>query len=159
MAALTNTTLFTNQATALLDGSERPTRSPASLTGGTLKALLATFTTTSTNATGDTFSLCYLPKDAVVSRGDSYVSCIDPGTTLTLDIGTSANPDVYADGMVLSSGGTVTFGSTVVASGDAADLAFVATTDNTPVIVTLASAGTITTGVVLYFTIAYWDFN
>ena len=157
MAALTNTTLFTNQAAALLDGSERPTRSPSSLTGGTLKCLLATFTTTNTNATGDTFSLCYLPKGAVVSRGDSYVSCIDPGTGLTLDIGTSANPDVYADGMVLSAGGTVTFGSAV--AGTEGDLAFAATTDNTPVIVTLASVDTITTGRVLYFTIAYWDFN
>ena len=157
MAALTNTTLFTNQAAALLDGSERPTRSPSSLTGGTLKCLLATFTTTSTNATGDTFNLCYLPKGAVVARGDSYVSCVDPGTTLTLDIGTSANPDVYADGIVLSSGGTVTFGSTV--AGTDTDLAFAATTDNTPVVVTLASAGTVSNNIVLYFTIAYWDFN
>jgi len=158
MAALTNTTLFTNQAAALLDGSERPTRSPASLTGGTLKCLLATFTTTSTNAANDTFNLCYLPKGAVLARGDSYVSCVDPGTALTLDIGTAANPDVYADGISLTAGGTITFGSTVIASGDAADLAFVATTDNTPVIVTLASA-TVTGGTVLYFTIAYWDFN
>lgn len=157
MAALTNTTLFTNQATALLDGSERPTRSPASLTGGTLKALLATYTTTGSEATSDTFSLCYLPKGAVVARGDSYVSCVDPGTTLTLDIGTSANADVYADGIVLSAGGTVTFGSAV--AGTAGDLAFAATTDNTQVIVTLASAGTVTASTVLYFTIAYWDFN
>lgn len=157
MAALTNTTLFTNQAAALLDGSERPTRSPSSLTGGTLKCLLATFTTTSTNATGDTFNLCYLPKGAVVSRGNSHVSCVDPGTTLTLDIGTSANADVYADGIDLAAGKTVTFGSAV--ANTAADLAFAATTDNTPVIVTLADAGTVTTGVVLYFTIAYWDFN
>jgi hypothetical protein len=131
MAALVNTTLFTNQTTALLDGSERPTRSPASLTGGTLKCLLATYTTTGAEATSDTFSLCYLPKGAVVSRGDSYVSCVDPGTTLTLDIGTSANADVYADGIVLSTGGTVTFGSTL--AGTAGDLAFVATTDNTQV--------------------------
>lgn len=157
MAALTNTTLFTNQAAALLDGSERPTRSPSSLTGGTLKCLLATYTATGSEATNDTFSLCYLPKGAVVSRGDSYVSCIDPGTTLTLDIGTSANADVYADGIVLSAGGTVTFGSTV--AGTASDLAFAATTDNTQVVVTLASAGTVTASTVLYFTITYWDFN
>jgi hypothetical protein len=156
MAALTNTTLFTNQAAALLDGSERPTRSPSSLTGGTLKCLLATFTTTSTNATGDTFNLCYLPKGAVLARGDSYVSCIAPGT-LALDIGTAANPDVYADGIVLTNGGTVTFGSGV--AGVEADLAFVATTDNTPVIVTIANAGSVTTGRVINFTIAYWDFN
>jgi len=157
MAALTNSSLFTAQAAALLDGSERPTRSPSALTGGTLKALLATYTCTGSEAGADTFNLCYLPKGAVVARGDSYVSCVDPGTTLTLDIGTSANGDVYADGIVLSAGGTVTFGSTV--AGTAGDLAFAATTDNTAVIVTLASAGTVTAGVVLYFTVSYWDFN
>jgi len=157
MAALTNTTLFTNQAAALLDGSERPTRSPSSLTGGTLKCLLATFTTATTNATGDTFNLCYLPKGVVVSRGNSHVSCVDPGTTLTLDIGTSANTDVYADGIILADGKTVTFGSTL--AGAEADLAFAATTDNTPVIVTIADAGTVSANKVLYFTIAYWDFN
>ena len=156
MAALTNTSLYTAQATALLDGSERPTRSPASLTGGTLKALLATYTCTGSEATSDTFNLCYLPKGAIVSRGASNVTCIDPGTTLTLDIGTSANGDVYADGIVLSAGGTITFGSTLPL---VADVPFAATTDNSPVVVTLASAGTVTAGVVLYFTVAYWDFN
>ena len=156
MAALTNTSLFTAQAAALLDGSERPTRSPASLTGGTLKARLATYTCTGSEATNDTFGLCYLPKGAVVARGLSSVTSIDPGTTLTLDIGTSSNTDLYADGIVLSAGGTISFGSTLPL---VADVPFVATTDNTPIVVTLASAGTVTAGVVLYFTVAYWDFN
>jgi hypothetical protein len=157
MAALVNSTLYTAQLAALTDGSERPTRSPASLTGGTLKTLLATYTCTGAEAGADTFNLCYLPKGAVVARGASYVSCVDPGTTLTLDIGTSANGDVYADGIVLSAGGTISFGSAV--AGTAGDLAFAATTDNSLVVVTLASAGTVTAGVVLYFTVSYWDFN
>lgn len=157
MAALTDSSLYTAQAAALLDGSERPTRSPASLTGGTLKVLLATYTCTGSEAGADTFNLCYLPKGAVVARGLSNVTCVDPGATLTLDIGTSANGDVYADGIVLSSGGTVGFGSTV--AGTPGDLAPAVTTDNSPVIVTLASAGTVTADVVLYFTVAYWAFN
>lgn len=93
----------------------------------------------------------------MVSRGLSTVSCVDPGTTLTLDIGTSSNADVYADGIVLSSGGTIAFGSAV--AGTAGDLAPTATTDDTPVIVTIASANTVTASTVLYFTVAYWDFN
>lgn len=157
MAALTDTTLYTSQNAAISDASERPTRNPTNATGGTLKSLIASYTTTGSEAANDTFNLCILPKGAVVSRGLSTVSCVDPGTTLTLDIGTSSNADVYADGIVLSSGGTIAFGSAV--AGTAADLAPSATTDDTPVIVTIASANTVTASTVLYFTVAYWDFN
>lgn len=157
MAALTDTTLYTNQVAGAADASERPTRNPANATGGTLKCLLASYTTTGLEAANDTFNLCRLPKGAIVSRASSAVSCVDPGTTLTLDIGTSSNADVYADGIVLSSGGTIAFGSAV--AGTAGDLAPSATTDNTTVIVTIASANTVTTSTVLYFTVAYWDFN
>lgn len=155
MAALTDSSLYTSQATALLDGSERPSRTGT--TGGTVKVLRGTYTTTGSEAGNDTFNLCYLPKGASVLRGLSSVTCVDPGTTLTLDIGTSTNADLYADGIVLSSGGTVTFGSTV--AGTAGDLAPTVTTDNSIVIVTVASAGTVTASVVLYFTVAYIDWN
>lgn len=155
MAALTDTSLFTAQATALLDGSERPNRTGT--TGGTVKILRATYTTTGSEAGNDTFNLCYLPKGASVLRGLSSVTCVDPGTTLTLDIGTSANADLYADGIVLSSGGTIDFGSAV--AGTAADLAPTVTTDNSAVIVTIASANTVTASVVLYFAVAYIDWN
>lgn len=157
MAALTDTSLYTAQVSGAADASERPTRTPANLNGGTLKCLMATYTTTGSEAGNDTFNLCRLPKGAVVSRGNSFVSCVDPGTTLTLDIGTSSNADVYADGIVLSSGGTIGFGSAV--AGTAGDLAPAVTTDNQTVIVTVASASTVTADVVLYFTVAYWDFN
>jgi len=155
MAALTDSSLYTSQALALLDGSERPSRTQN--VGGTLKVLRGSYTCTGSEAGADTFNLCYLPKGASVMRSLSAVSCIDPGTTLTLDIGTSANGDVYADGIVLSSGGTISFGSTV--AGTAGDLAPATTTDNSIVIVTLASAGTVTAAVVLYFSIVYVDWN
>lgn len=157
MAALTDTSLYTAQVSGGSDASERPTRNPTNLNGGTLKCLMATYTTTGSEAGNDTFNLCRLPKGAVVSRGNSFVSCVDPGTTLTLDIGTSSNADVYADGIVLSSGGTIGFGSAV--AGTAGDLAPAVTTDNQTVIVTIASANTVTASTVLYFTVAYWDFN
>jgi hypothetical protein len=155
MAALTDSSLFTAQAAALLDGSERPNRTGT--TGGTVKKLRASYTTTGSEAANDTFNLCYLPKGASLSRAGSAVSCVDPGTTLTLDVGTSSNADLYADGIVLSSGGTVGFGSAI--AGTAADLAPTVTTDNSAVIVTIASANTVTASVVLYFEIEYVDWN
>jgi len=155
MAALTNSSLFTAQAAALLDGSERPSRTQN--VGGTVKILRAQYTIASGDAANDTFNICYLPKGASVLRSLSSVTSIDPGTTLTLDVGTLANPDVYADGIVCSAGGTVLFGSAV--AGTASDLVPATVDDNTVVQVTLASAATLTTGVVLYFTIAYIDWN
>lgn len=155
MAALVDSSLYTAQASALLDGSERPSRTGT--TGGTLKVLRATYTTTGSEAANDTFNLCYLPKGASLARGPSSVSSIATGTTLTLDIGTSANADVYADGIVMTSGGTIRFGSTV--AGTAGDLAPTVTTDNSVVIVTIASANTVTAGVVLYFDVYYVDWN
>lgn len=155
MAALVDSSLYTAQASALLDGSERPSRTGT--TGGTLKVLRATYTTTGSEAGNDTFNLLYLPPGTSLVRGSSTVSCVDPGTTLTLDIGTSANADLYADGIVLSSGGTIGFGSAV--AGTAGDLAPTEVTDNSAVIVTIASANTVTAGVVLYFDVAYIDWN
>lgn len=155
MAALTDTSLFTAQATALLDGSERPSRTQS--VGGTVKVLRAQYTTTGAEATNDTFNICYIPRGSSVLRSLSSVTSIDPGTTLTLDIGTAANVDAYADSIVCSAGGTVLFGSAV--AGTAADLVPATVTDSTAVLVTLASAASITAGVVLYFTIAYIDWN
>lgn len=155
MAALTDTSLFTAQATAFLDGSERPSRTQS--VGGTVKVVRAQYTTTGAEATNDTLNICYIPRGASVLRSLSSVTSVDPGTTLLLDVGTSSNVDAYADNIVLSAGGTVLFGSAV--AGTAADLAPTTVTDNTAVIATLASASTITAGVVLYFTIAYIDWN
>jgi hypothetical protein len=155
MPALTDSSLFTAQAAALIDGSERPSRTQN--VGGTVKMLRAQYTTTGSEAGNDTFNLCYLPRGASLIRSLSSVTSIDPGTTLTLDVGTSANPDVYADGIVCSAGGTVLFGSAV--AGTAGDLVPATVADNSAVIVTLASASSITASVVLYFSIAYIDWN
>jgi hypothetical protein len=52
-----------------------------------------------------------LPAQIVVVPDLCSVSCEDPGTTLTIDVGDEDDRDRYADGIVLSSGGTVRFGS------------------------------------------------
>ncbi len=157
MALLGPTALYTAQNAARTDGSERPTRSPSSLTGGTLKFLNASYTLLGTEATSDTLLLAVLPKGALLMRGNSHVTCLDPGTTLTLSVGVSGNVDQYASGIVMSAGASVSFGSTVAAA--AADLVPAATTDNTDLLVTFANVNTPTAGVILYFSIAYLDWN
>lgn len=159
MAALTPTDTFTlGQVSALIDGSERPTKSP--LQGGTLHSTRIAYALTDAEATGDTLALCYLPKGALVHRALSYVEAPDPGTgTLIVDIGTTANADLYVDGLDLSAGGTLLF-SSAPSVPVAADLtpAALTTTDNTLVTLTCATASGALAGTI-YVTITYSIFN
>lgn len=98
----------------------------------------------------DIINLAILPVGAILVPALCSVLCADPGTTLTLDVGYADNPDAYADGIVLSSGGRVEFTSGTAPSGMVPE----AMTTGT-LIATVASAGTLTDAVVLYFTIAY----
>lgn len=148
-------TFYLAQVAALTDGSERPTKSPNY--GGTVKTVNVQYTLLGTEAANDTLALAYLPKNVRLLRELSYVTSLDPGTTLTLDVGTTSDADIYADGIVLSAGGSVAFGSAV--AGAAANLVPLVTTDNTLIQATIASANTLTAGVILYFTLTYTDFN
>lgn len=158
MAALTPTdTFYLGQVSALTDGSERPTKSP--LQGGTLHSIRVSYALTDAEATNDTLNLCYLPKGALVHRHLSNIELIDPGTgTLVVDVGFTGNTDAYADGIVLSDGKAVSFGS--VAAGTAGDLAssVLTTTDNTLVVLTCATASNDLAGTI-YATIVYSIFN
>lgn len=155
MAALIPTDQFyLDQVAALTNGADRPTKSPAK--GGTLKTVSVQYTLLGTEAATDTLALAYLPKNVRFSRVHSYVESLDPGTTLTLDVGTVADPDNYADGIILSNGAGVNFSSAVAT---APNLVPVITTDNTLVQATIVSAAALTAGVILYFTLAYTDFN
>jgi hypothetical protein len=158
MAALTPTdTFYLGQLSALTDGSERPTKSP--LNGGTLHSIRVAYTLTDAEATNDTLNLCYLPKGALVHRNLSYIELIDPGTgTLTVDVGTSSNGDCYADGIALSAGGSISFGSTVLVTGGDLASSVLTTTDNTLVILTCASASGELAGTI-YVTITYSIYN
>ncbi len=159
MAALTPTDTFTlGQVSALIDGSERPTKSP--LQGGTLHSTRIAYALTDAEATGDTLALCYLPKGALVHRALSYVEAPDTGAgTLIVDIGTAANADLYVDGLDLSAGGTFLFSSapTVPIAADLTPTALT-TTDNTLVSLTCATASGVLTGTI-YVTITYSIFN
>lgn len=149
---------------------EKPTRAnPARLTtaniaGGELNLVVIQYPLAGTEAAADVINLCILPKGAVPVPGLSRVVCSqDPGTTLTLDVGTvdatTGDPDGWADGIVLSAGGIVEFASvagTTLAwllaetplEGDTGSA-------NSVVAATVASANTLTAGTILYFHLVY----
>lgn len=52
-----------------------------------------------TEAAADIINLCKLPPGSIPVPGASFIVCEDPGTALILDIGTTADPDGWADGV------------------------------------------------------------
>ena len=92
---------------------QKPTRTnpanlaPANVSNGVVRYAKVRYVLT-TDAVDETIQICILPVGAVPLPELSSVSCgSDPGTTLLMDIGNTANPDGWADGISLSSGGRV----------------------------------------------------
>lgn len=114
------------------------------------------YTLVGTEAANDLIKLAVLPAGAIPIPQLSEVLCADPGTTLTLDVGTADNADGWADGITLSSGGKIAFTSgTAPAWNDATPLVADSGSGNAVVYATVASANTLTADVVLYFQLAY----
>jgi hypothetical protein len=83
---------------------------------GSLMVATATYTLLGTEISGQTIQVTPpLPAQIVVVPDLCSVSCNDPGTTLTIDVGDADDRDRYADGITLSNGGTVAFASGVAA--------------------------------------------
>lgn len=99
----------------------------------------------------DIINLTVLPVGAALVPHLCSVYSADPGTTLTLDVGYTANPDAYADNIVLSAGGLVNFTSATAPSGA---LALEPMTTG-QLYATVATAGTLTDAVVLSFNLVY----
>lgn len=127
---------------------------------GNVEYVRAKYTLLGTEAAADIINLCILPVDAIPLPQLSSVYSTDPGTTLTLDIGTADNPDGWADGITLSAGGLIN-----ATSGTApawleptpliADTGALNKAGSAVVYATVASANTLTAAVVLYFCLAY----
>lgn len=149
-----------NSAQYALQVSTRanPSRlAPPNVASGDVQYAVIPYALAGTEDVADIVNLCVLPQGAIPIPQLSNVVCsADPGTTLTLDIGTAANPDGWADGIVLSSGGQVACTNTAIP-------AWVTQTPIVPdtgkgtadVYATVASASTLTADVVLTFTLAY----
>jgi hypothetical protein len=102
----------------------------------------------------DTFQLIDLPPGAViVPELCRILASGDPGTTLTIDVGDSADIDRYCDGAnlgALSAAGVVMFTDPAM---PAAALTPYRSSDVSRVYATAATAGTVTAATVLKFTI------
>lgn len=121
-------------------------------TGGLLLGFKALYTLVGTEAANDTIQVIDLPAGATLDPENLKVTCADPGTTLTMDIGDSANPDRYADGITLSNGGQIAATSGTMPEAVATPYV---TTAKSRVYATVASAATLTAGVVLVFSGTY----
>jgi len=120
---------------------------------GTLHIATAVVDLGSTLAANDIIELCTIPAGSRVVSALSYAIChADPGTTLTVDVGNSADTDRYADGMVLSSGGVVNFLTPAIPANITAPARL---DESTLIYATVASANTITANSKITFQIAY----
>lgn len=152
------TTVYAAQDPTRENPSRLATQNSAS---GEVEFATIAYTLVGTEDAADIINLCVLPVGAIPVPQLSNVTCsADPGTTLTLDIGTAANADGWADGIVLSSGGQVACTNTAIPAWVAptaltADTSSFATQGSAVVYATVASASTLTADVVLYFTLAY----
>jgi hypothetical protein len=149
-----NTSLYDLQKPDRVNPSRLARQNIAS---GTVEFAVIPYTLAGTEAANDTINLMVLPEDCIPIPALSSVVCgADPGTTLTMDIGTTADPDGWADGIVLSSGGQVACTNTAIP-------AWVTQTPITPdagsgnavVRATVASASSLTAAVVLTFILAF----
>jgi len=133
------------QGAGIVDGDD--------VTGVVLLATIR-YTLTGSEAASDTIQLVDLPLGAVVVPQNSYCTCADPGTTLTLNVGDASSATRYASGIVMSAGGQVGFASGTLPAAVATPYR-IATTANQRLVCTVASAATLTAAVVVVFTIAY----
>lgn len=153
--ATKTTALYDAQVASLADLSKRP---DGTLYGGRLHIRRAQHVLAGTEAANDTIRLMQLPKGAVVLPGLSKViPSGDPGTTLSLDVGTDGDPNAFGDTVVVSAGerafldaGTIPVAANAVRSMGDSDLG-----DDLTVVATVHAANTLTANVKLDFFIAY----
>lgn len=118
-----------------------------------LRFVYATIIIGSALAANDILELATLPQGArVLPHLSSAICHADPGTALVLDIGTSADVDRFADGLVLSSGGSVPFTTPAIPAGVTASARLAAAT---LVYATVMTATTITDNSKITFAVAY----
>lgn len=118
-----------------------------------LKAARWTYTLVGTEDVNDTINFGNLPTGATIIPELSYVARkSDPGTSLTIDIGYSADADYFADGVVCDAAGTSAFTTPAVPGQVSAPVTFTAPT---VVFATIKAASSLTAGAELDVTCVY----
>lgn len=151
--------------TAVYDAQKPDRANPSRLAlpnaaSGNIEYVVVPYTLLGTEVANDIINLCILPVDAIPIPQLSHVYSADPGTTLTAHVGTAADVDGWANGLVLSAGGRVDFTSGtapawLTKTPIVADTGTFTTAGSAVVFATVASANTLTASVVLYFVLAY----
>ena len=122
--------------------------------------IVYTLTAGTDETSGDLIDLCVLPAGSIPLPELSRVTCdADPGTVVTLDIGTAANTDGWGDGLAIVAAGTYEFcTSALTQPAWLAEHQLVADTLTPGNVKVYATCGTVTAptaGVNLVFTLAY----
>lgn len=128
----------------------------SNIASGSVEFACIPYTLAGTEAANDIINLMLLPPDAIPVPLLSRVFSADPGTALTLDVGTADNDDGFADGIALAAGGLVEFTSGT-APAWLVQTPVVADTGsgNAVLYATVKTATALTASVVLYFLIAF----
>lgn len=151
-------TFNTTNYTAQKEARDNPSRlAPQNVASGSVEFAVIPYTLAATEAAADIINLMLLPAGSIPLPQLSSVTCsADPGTTLTLDIGTADDADGLADGIVLSAGGQVACTNTAIPAWMTQTPAVADSgSGNAVLYATVASAATLTAAVVLTFTIAF----
>lgn len=132
-------------------------RLPAKTSRGVNFTKIAYTLVTADETETDTIALMALPPGAIPRPElSSVLMSADPGSALTIDIGTAENADGWADGMVLDAGLQVWCCAPVFpAFGARTELAADSGQKYVKVFATIATGTTLTTTTILYFILAW----
>ncbi len=127
------------------------------IASGEVEFAVVQYALAGTEAANDVIDLCILPAGVTPVPQLSKITCgADPGTTLTMHVGTAAAASGWINGAVLSAGGEVSADTTNIATWvTPTPLAADAGSGNAVVFATVASANTLTASTVLTFLLAF----
>ncbi len=121
--------------------------------GACLQFATVPYALAGTEAANDTINLCTLPVGSKVIPSLSRVVCQDPGTALTLHIGTASDNDSLSATLALTTAHDLAFTGGTAVAAQYVPVAL-ASGDET-IIATVAVATSLTTGAKLLFLVAY----
>lgn len=116
------------------------------------------YTIAGTEAANDTINLFRAVPGSKLIPSMSRITCEDPGTALTLDIGDASDSDRYLDGAALTTAHDATFGSLPSVTATAAQYRPVVITDaNKDIVATVMTATSLTAGAKILILLAFLD--
>ncbi len=132
---------------------------PPNVSSGEVEWAVIPYTLAGTEAADDIINLCILPADVIPLPGLSRLICAtDPGTALTVDVGTAENVDGWGDGVAATTAGPVEFCAAAHANPawlDATPLVADSNSGNAVVFATVKTATSLTASTKVYFHLAY----